>query len=243
MRAQMAVASSTAEALYRHRREVPTALPILLLALATVAAFIAPLQLLLALVAMELTYLAISMGGIRRLLQTAVQPMAVLIAPFLLLSAVIQAVVSGIDISILTLSAVRVALLYLTAIVSIRMLSMARLVRDMSRVSPLMALSIAVGIRMLTIGLYTLNEVKAIYSTNIATKCSHFKCRVEYTTLLAKAITRVFIYTVLDVGESIYSRYSCIWIKQHPKYIKNRNCVDDMKIVPTSSLSLRWGSL
>ncbi|MEM5822164.1 MAG: hypothetical protein QXH34_03730, partial [Ignisphaera sp.] len=99
----MAVASSAVEALYRHRREVPTALPILLLALATVAAFIAPLQLLLALVAMELTYLAISMGGIRRLLQTAVQPMAVLIAPFLLLSAVIQAVVSGIDISILTL--------------------------------------------------------------------------------------------------------------------------------------------
>lgn len=210
----MAVARSATKALYKHHHKVPTALPIILLALTTLVVFIAPLQLLLALLTIELTYLATSVGSVKKLLQTIILPMTIFIAPLSLLSATIQVVVGGIDVSILVLSTVRMALLYLTTVLFTRMLSMAKLVRDLSKLSPAMALSIAIGIRMLTIGLYTLNEVKHIYGTNMATRCSSFKCRVEYVTLLAKAITRIFIYTVLDIGESIYSRYSNIWAKQ-----------------------------
>lgn len=210
----MAVARSTTKALHKRQHKVPTAIPIILLASTTLVVFIAPLQLLLAILTAELIYLATSVGSVKKLLQTTILPMTIFIAPLFLLSATIQVVVGGIDVSILLLSSVRMALLYLTAALFTRMLSMAKLVRDLSKLSPTMALSIAIGIRMLTIGLYILNEVKHVYSTNMATKCSSFKCRVEYVTVLAKAITRIFIHTVLDIGESIYSRYGNIWVKQ-----------------------------
>lgn len=214
----MVVMNSVVKAIQKYRYEAPTAIPILLLALATITVFIAPLQLLLALLTIEFIYL-IHMDGVKKFLQTAIPPMAVFIAPFLLLSAAIQIVVnSGIDVSILMLFMARVMLLYLSTILSIRMLSIGKLMRDLSKLSPVMALSIAIGIRMFTIGLHTLNEVKAIYSVNIGTKCSRFRCRVEYITLLAKAITRIFIYTVLNVGESIYSRYSRMWMAKQKPY-------------------------
>lgn len=200
------IMGSLTETLQQHK--IPIIIPILFLASVTIAAFIAPIQILLAISIAELAYLAISIGGIGRFLHITISPLAVFVVPFLLLSTAIQILVGDIDTAILMVSTARVVVLYLTAVLSIRMLSIGRVIRDLSRFSPVMALYIAIGIRMLTLGLYILNEIKGVYSINIAPRCSSLRFRVSYTILLTKAITRIFILTVLDIGESIYSRYN-----------------------------------
>lgn len=198
----MSMSNSSSEAM--QQRGVPTALPLALLALGAMVVFTAPLYLLLALLTAELIYLAI--GGARGLLNVAV-PIATFAAPLLLLSATMQVIVGGIDVAVLVVSMVRIAVLSLTAALSIKMLSIGRLIKDLSRFSPSMALSIAMGVRMLTLGLYVLHEVRGVYSINVAARCSSPRFRVGYIMLLANAVTRILILTALDIGESIYARY------------------------------------
>lgn len=184
--------------------EIPALLPLALMVLGALAVYMAPPHLLLAILAVELVYTAV--GGVDRLSRVAV-PMAVFIAPILLVSAAMQILVGGLDVAVLVLSMLRIAVLYLTTVVCVRMLSIGRLVRDLSRFSPSIALPIAVSIRMLSLGLYALDEVRGVYRVNLASMCSSFRCRVGYTLLLAKAITRILILTALDMGESIYARH------------------------------------
>ncbi|MCY0868907.1 MAG: hypothetical protein OWQ48_06780 [Desulfurococcus sp.] len=185
-----------------------------------------------------LAFILIALRGCRVLLDiiTVVTPFTLV---YVVSGLIVQHAVGAIDPVILAAGSARMLSMTLLSAIAASVIRVSELVKQVSRISPLLAVSIALTLKLaytLSISLVKLQEV---YSVNMLQTLKGTRGRLLYTKTLARALTHIGILTLLQVTEALYTRYPVITVKREES--AGRNLPSPGSRIGSSGIASRAG--
>jgi len=135
----------------------------------------------------------------------------VFILPFITSSLIMQLFLGLLDISRIVLSTLKMFLLYILSITLIKLVTPRDLLSMVKYLGLKPVLVLVLGLKVVNLGITTLNDITSIYSVNLGGICRGFRQRLLLIRLVTQAFIQSFIVRVLDMGESIYCRYRSVF--------------------------------